>query len=75
MFRNKDNHPPEKIYPPGTSKIIRFVIDHSRGLVKDEKEAMCLIIIFVILSFIVSVILFLKSGNLRLPDIQTLPAE
>jgi len=63
-------------YYPGTPKIIQWVIKYSGGLVKDEKQAIYVLIGFVVVVIIISLFLFFggggSAGNPK--DIKILPA-
>ena len=67
----------ESQFYPGTPKIVRWVIMHSGGSIKSEKQANILLLGFVVLVIIVSFVLFFGNRTVTLepapPDV--LPEE
>ena len=61
----------------GTPKIIQWIIEHSGGLIKNEKQAAYVLIGLAVLAIIVSLILFSGGGKTagNPKDIRILPAE
>ncbi len=59
---NDGSNQPAPIFYPGTPKIIRWIIIHSGGLVKNTKQASNIILGFLALAIIVSLFL-LFSGS------------
>lgn len=58
-----------------SSAMARLLIKYSGGLIRDERQARYALLILAMLIFIVSLILFLKTGVANSPgNIQTLPA-
>ena len=62
-------------YFPETPKIIRFIMDHSKGLVKSTKQAHYVVLGFVVLVLIAIFALFILSGGGREVEIIMPPAE
>lgn len=44
-------------------KVIQCIIKYSGGLIKNEKQAYHFLLVFIILSFIISISLFSSSGS------------
>ena len=54
----KEKQSPEYFFRPGTPKIIRWLIKHSGGLIKNEKQAAYLLFAITILAILISIFLF-----------------
>lgn len=65
--RKKINLEGKPILLPGTPKIIRWIVIHSKGLVKNEKEATYLL--FIVLFFILAIAIFFLGLSLKKPFI------
>ena len=52
--------PVEKI--PETSKLANWLVEHSRGLIKDEQQAQYVLLAFCVISLIISGINFFSGG-------------
>ena len=49
---------PEPVFSPKTSKMVKWLIKYSGGLIKSEKIANCILLIFAVIIFAVSLFLF-----------------
>lgn len=72
-FQNKER-PAVRIFPPGTPKIIQWVIKYSGGLIKNEKQA-SYVIFGVVALIVIVVIAILVSGGPNQPTPGTIPAD
>ena len=83
QFKDSDNVPesqngeqqPAQIFLPGTPKIIQWVIKHSGGLIKDEKQASYVLIGFFVVAIIISLVLVFGGGDVETQKTFTPPAE
>jgi len=67
---------PEVLENSETPKMVQFVIKHSRGIIKNEKQAEYTLLIFAILMIAGSFFLIFGGGTADIPkDIKILPAE
>ena len=67
---------PAQTLSPGTSKIIQWMINHSGGLIKDEKQANYVLIGFVVVAVVVLLFLIFGGGEstgFRVPPLQNPP--
>lgn len=53
-------------------KVIQFIINHSGGLIKTEKQANIVALIFVVITLVISIMLF--SGTKEDKDLEYAPA-
>ncbi len=51
------------LYPSDTPKITKWVIKHSGGFIKNEKQANYILIGFIIIAIIISSLIFFNSGK------------
>lgn len=61
-FQDKQEEPAQ-VFRPGTPKIIQRVIKYSGGLIKNENQAVYILIGFVALAIIVTIIIVVSSGS------------
>jgi len=48
---------------PGTPKIIQWLINHSKGLIKNKRQVAYILMGFVVLAIIIVLFLFFSEGN------------
>ena len=58
-------------YEPPKPRMVQWVINHSSGYIKDEKQAVYLLLGFVALMVIISLLMFLDGSE----AIETLPED
>lgn len=67
---------PPQYTPNETSKIVQWVIKHSGGQIKDERQATMVLIIFAIVGIIFAVFMFVwGTGPTKHPEIKAPPPE
>jgi len=64
-FQNKNMKPNQyQSFLPGTPKMVQWLIKYSNGLIKNEKQANFVLIIFIALAIIISLFLVFDLGNI-----------
>ncbi|MDP2741463.1 MAG: hypothetical protein Q8O66_02140 [bacterium] len=68
--------PPDQIFDPEMPKMVRWVIKRSRGIIKDEKQASFVLLVFAIAIIIISLFFFFSSnGGSESQNNLMMPAE
>jgi hypothetical protein len=72
----EETRSPQCFFRPGTPKIIQWVIKYSGGLIKNEKQAVYILLGFIVFVVIVSLFLiFGRGGKSEREETFTPPAE
>jgi len=66
---------PTQVFLPGTPKMVQWTIKYSGGLIKNEKQASCVLIGFVIVAIVISLVLIFGGSKSATREIFTPPAE
>ncbi len=67
---------PNQSFQTPTPKITEWVMKHSGGMIKDEKQTNYLLTGFVVVVIVISLFLLIKNGTADIPeDTKVLPTE
>ncbi|MCK5059848.1 MAG: hypothetical protein KAR00_01720 [Candidatus Pacebacteria bacterium] len=74
VFESEEFQPSKRSFQTKTPKMVQWVINHSGGRVKDERQANCVLLGFVVV-MVIAVIVIVVSGGSNQPMSGAIPAD